>query len=201
MVKREKYIAVYVRVSSNKQELRSQVPDLEKWAETQELPVKFFRDKASGKTMQRTGWQRLSAALGRREIETLCCWRIDRLGRTASGLTALFDELQKLGVNFVSLRDGVDLSTPAGRMLANVLASVAQFETEVRAERVNAGIAAAKAAGKRWGGSKPGVRKVVTPAQERAIVALKEGGETITAIAKAVSLSRVTVYDVLRKAA
>ena len=62
-----------------------------------------------------------------------------RLGRTAKGLTALIDKLYQRRINLVSLRDGIDFSTTAGRMLANVLASVAQFETEVRADRVAAG--------------------------------------------------------------
>jgi DNA invertase Pin-like site-specific DNA recombinase len=83
-------------------------------------------------------------------------WRLDRLGRTAKGLTALFAELLELRVNLVSLRDSIDLNTPAGRLMANVLASVAQYETEVRAERVRAGQMIARANGKTWGGSKPG---------------------------------------------
>ena len=80
-------------------------------------------------------------------------WRLDRLGRTAKGLTALFEELQRLGVGLVSLKEGLDLSTAAGCLMANVLASVAQFETELRSERILAGQAAARAQGKRWGGS------------------------------------------------
>ncbi len=124
-------------------------------------------------------------------------WRLDRLGRTASGLTALFDDLQQRKVNLVSLKDGLDLCTPAGRLMANVLASVAQYETEVRAERVRAGQAVARANGKTWGGSKPGKRKKVTATQEKMIRQMKDQGEAITAIARAVGLSRPTVYDVL----
>src|SRR5258706_10256715 len=91
-------------------------------------------------------------------VSRVVCWRIDRLGRTSSGLTALFDELRERKVNLVSLKDGIDLSTAAGKMLAGVLASVAAFETEVRAERVLAGQAVAKASGKNWGGAKKGRR-------------------------------------------
>ena len=61
-------------------------------------------------------------------------------------------------MTFVSLKDGIDLGTPAGRLMANVLASVAAYETEVRKERQLAGIAKAKAEGKRWGGRRPGTR-------------------------------------------
>src|SRR3954468_20447878 len=154
----QKHVAIYVRVSSNRQDHRSQLPDLERWAAAQSLPVVYYRDKFTGKTMERPGWQKLQAAIDRGEVATVACWRLDRLGRTARGLTALFAELQERGVNLVSLREGIDLSTPAGRMLANMLASVAQFETECRAERVLAGQAAARAAGKTWGGRKEGTQ-------------------------------------------
>jgi DNA invertase Pin-like site-specific DNA recombinase len=122
---------------------------------------------------------------------------LDRLGRTAKGLTALFEDLQNRRVGLISLKDGLDLSTPAGRLMANVLASVAQYETEVRGERVRAGQAAARAAGKTWGGSEKGRRVKVTPQQSRIIRQMKMEGETVVAMAKATGLSRPTVYSVL----
>jgi DNA invertase Pin-like site-specific DNA recombinase len=193
-----KHIAIYVRVSSAAQDIRSQLPDLERWAAAQELPVKWYEDKQTGTRMDRPGWNKLDAAMKRGEVACLCIWRMDRLGRTASGLTALFEELRERKVNFVSLKDGVDLSTPAGRMMANVLASVAQYETEVRGERVRAGIDAAHAAGKRWGGSKPGVRKKVSPELALAVRELHAKKTPVTAIARALKLSRGTIYSVLK---
>lgn len=196
--KRGKHVAVYLRVSGNGQNTASQEPDLTRWAEAQAEPVKFYKDKASGKTMDRPGWTALEADIRQGKVSAVVVWRIDRLGRTAKGLTALFDELCERKVNLVSLRDGLDLNTPAGRLMANVLASVAQYETEVRGERVAAGQAKARANGKRWGGSKPGVRKKVTKVQERAIRRMKKDGEQVTAIAEALGLSRPTIYSVLR---
>ena len=84
--------------------------------------------------------------------------------------------------------------------MANVLASVAAYENEVRSERIVAGQQAARAMGKSWGGSKPGVRKRVTEDQERVIRRLKQEGTPVTRIAQAVGLSRPTIYDVLRSA-
>jgi DNA invertase Pin-like site-specific DNA recombinase len=191
-----KHIAIYVRVSANGQDTKSQEPDLKHWAESQKS-VKWYRDKATGKTMARPGWQKLEAAIRKGQVSAVVVWRIDRLGRTAKGLTALFDDLRERKVNLVSLKDGLDLSTAAGRLMANVLASVAQYETEIRAERVKAGQAVARKQGKRWGGSKPGIRKQVTDSQVRAIQRMKADGETITDIARAVSLSRPTVYATL----
>jgi len=134
-----KHIAIYIRVSSRQQETRSQEPDLDRWAAAQEEPVRIYRDKVSGKTMDRPGWNRLQGATTAGQVSAVVVWRLDRLGRTAAGLTHLFVELQAKGINLISLKDGLDLSTPAGRLMANVLASVAQYETEVRAERVLAG--------------------------------------------------------------
>lgn len=192
-----KHIAVYVRVSSKAQDTRSQEPDLKRWAEAQEEGVNWYRDKATGKNMDRPGWKRLEADLRAGRVSRIVVWRLDRLGRTARGLTALFADLQTRSVGLVSLREGLDLSTPAGRLMAHVLASVAQYETEVRGERVRAGQEAARAQGKRWGGSKPGRRIKVSDLQFKTIRSLKATGEPIAAIARAVGLSRPTVYSVL----
>jgi DNA invertase Pin-like site-specific DNA recombinase len=193
----ENHVAIYVRVSSRQQSTRSQTPDLKTWAEAQKLPVVWYRDTFTGKTMDRPGWQKLQAAIDRGEVAAVVCWRLDRLGRTAKGLTALFDDLRGRKINLVSLKDGIDLSTPAGRMMANVLASIAQFETEVRAERVLAGQDKARAEGKTWGGRKPGTRIRVTAEKERTIKAMRKAGESVTAIARTVELSRPTIYAVL----
>jgi DNA invertase Pin-like site-specific DNA recombinase len=125
---------------------------------------------------------------------------LDRLGRTAKGLTALFDELRDRRVNLVSLKDGLDLSTPAGRLMANVLASVAQYETEVRAERVLAGQAKARSEGKRWGGSKKGRRLTVEDEQVVTVKRLANEGLSKSGIARATGLSRPTVYRLLKEA-
>ena len=101
------------------------------------------------------------------------------------GLTALFGLLQERKVNLVSLRDGLDLSTAAGRLMAHVLASVAQYETEIRAERVLAGQAAARAAGKTWGGSTAGVPKTVTREQIDTVRRMNSTGESKSAMMRA----------------
>lgn len=193
-----KHIAIYVRVSSQKQDQRSQLPDLERWAESQDEPIKWYSDKASGKTMNRPAWNQLDEAMRLGKVSQVVVWRLDRLGRTASGLTALFEDFQKRSINLVSLKDGVDLSTAAGRLMANVLASVAAYDNEVRSERVLAGQAKARADGKKWGGSKAGKRKKVSKTQIRIIKRMKDEGEKVARIARAVGLSRPTIYDVLR---
>ena len=195
-----KHVAIYIRVSSNGQDTKSQEPDLTQWTKSQAGQVIWYKDKATGKNMDRPGWLKLEGAIHKGQVSAVVVWRIDRLGRTAKGLTALFDDLRERKVNLVSLKDGLDLSTPAGRLMANVLASVAQYETEVRGERVRAGQSVALANGKHWGGSKPGVRKQVSDTKVRAILKMKADGERIADIARAVEVSRPTVYAVLKQA-
>jgi DNA invertase Pin-like site-specific DNA recombinase len=194
----DKTIAIYVRVSSKQQDQRSQEPDLKRWVASQEGEAIWYRDKFTGRSMERPGMDKLLADVRSGKVGTIVAWRLDRLGRTAKGLTALFEELRERGVNLISLRDGVDLSTPAGRLMANVLASVAAYETEVRAERVLAGQAAARAAGKTWGGSKKGRRLKVTEEQLAVIHRMQAEGAKVAAIARATGLSRPTIYAVLK---
>ncbi|MHB8971319.1 MAG: recombinase family protein [Pirellulaceae bacterium] len=193
-----KVVAVYCRVSTGQQDTRSQEPDLERWAEAQGEEVTWYKDKFSGKTMRRPAWDQLWDRVKSGRVSKIVVWRMDRLGRTAAGLTALFEELRQRHINLVSLRDGLDLETSAGRLMANVLASVAQFETEVRGERVRAGQAVAKAKGKKWGGSKKGVRKKVKPAQIRTIHRMRLVGETLKDICDTVQLSKPTVIGILK---
>lgn len=195
----EQHIAVYARVSTKRQDTRSQEPDLERWLSVygDGQPVVWYPDKATGRNMDRPGWKRLESAIDRGEVSRLVVWRLDRLGRTAFGLTALFDKLRERRVNLVSIRDGLDLSTAAGRMMANVLASIAAYENEVRAERIVAGQNAARASGKRWGGSKRGRKLSVTAEQERTIKRMAADGESKSAMSRATGLTRPTVYAIL----
>jgi DNA invertase Pin-like site-specific DNA recombinase len=194
-----KSIGVYVRVSSTRQDTRSQVPDLKRWVAAQGKPARWFTDKFTGRTMARPEWDKLQAAIDRGEIDTLLVWRIDRLGRTAKGLASLFADLQERKVNLVSLRDGLDLSTPAGRLMGHILGSIAQYEGEVRLERILAGQAAARAAGKSIGGGVVGRRVKVSREVERTVKQLYAKGEKIAAIARVVGLSRPTVYAALAR--
>ena len=193
MPKRTPVTALYVRVSTSGQDLASQEPDLTSWAKAHRGQVRWYQDKATGTTMARPGWDMLWSALEVGLVERVVVWRLDRLGRTASGLTALFDELRRRRINLVSLRDGLDLETPAGRLMANVLASVAQFETEVRGERQAAGQAAAKSRGV-FLGRKPGTWKA-NPARA---AELRAKGLVVVEIAAAMGISERTVARYLR---
>ncbi|QDV42523.1 DNA-invertase hin [Stieleria neptunia] len=194
-----KQIAVYCRVSSKTQDTASQKPDLERWinAFAPNAPVKWYEDQFSGRTMDRPGWSRLMQDIDAGRIDRIVVWRLDRLGRTARGLTALFDELPRRGIGLVSVKDGLDFDTAAGRLMANVLASVAQYETEIRAERVRAGQQKARKRGKTWGGSEPGRLLFLSSDQVETILHLHDQGKPKAAIARACGVSRPTVYRIL----
>lgn len=192
-----KHIGIYMRVSTRAQDTASQEPDLHRWANAQGEPVVFYSDTFTGRVMSRPGMDRLMADVRAGKVSRIACWRLDRLGRSARGLAALFEELQALNVGLVSLRDSLDLGTAAGRLMAHVLASVGQYETEIRHERVVAGQAAARAKGKRWGGGRKGRRTSLSASPEQVELILRLRGERVpvTRIAKAVRLSRKTIYQ------
>ena len=195
-----KKTAIYIRVSSKQQDHRSQLPDLERWAAAHGEPVIYFKDSFTGRTMTRPGMDKMLEALRSGKLERIVVWRLDRLGRTTKGLCQLFDELHDRSVDLVSLKDGFSLASPAGRLHARILASVAEYETEIRAERVAAGQSAARKRGKTWGGSDKGWRWKVTDDQVNAIHEMKSAGRKITQIASVTGLSRPTIYRVLREA-
>src|SRR5579872_2304889 len=195
--------AYYVRTSSQSQDVRSQLPDLEAHARAQGSEVRWYRDKFTGTTMARPGWEKLMTDLRAGLIGRIVIWRLDRLGRTTIGLVHLLDELRQYKVGLISLRDGaLDRGTPTGRMIYTILSSVATYETEVRKERQLAGIEAVRKqnGGKcPWGGSRPGRRLKVTEEKEKWVRRLKAEGKKMTEISRLVGLSRQTCYAVLER--
>ena len=199
----DKQTAVYIRVSTVQQSTRSQRADLERWVAAQELNgnVVWYEDKASGKSMDRPAWRKLEEQIARGSVAKVVTWKLDRLGRTASGLTKLFDEFTRRGVEFVCLNPPIDLAQPEGRFMADILAAVAAFETELRAERVRSGQQAARARGVRWGGSSKGRLVKLNRQQVEAIVRMKQEGQRPSNIAAATGVHRATVHRILRRVA
>lgn len=200
-MKPDQITLAYCRVSHRDQNDTLQRDAIKRWAKANGVEVEWFSDHYSGRSMDRPGWntlwKRVVNANGPIRIVT---WKLDRLGRTASGLTKLFDELRARAIGFVSLTEGIDLSTAAGKMTASILASVAEFEREVRGERQMAAIASIRDRNNGkcpWGGSKPGVARKLNKDQVNYIRKAKASGETVSSISRTVGVSRQTVYRVL----
>lgn len=175
--------------------------ELKGWAEGRTEEVRWYHDSWSGAGRRAAAWTRLMKDVEAGRVKTLVCWRLDRLAMTCSELVKLFDQLANRKVNLISLKDGLDLSTPAGRRMAGLLASVAVYESEVRAGRIVEGQEAARARGVRWGGSVKGRRLRVTPEREAKVRGLRAQGAGVTRIARETGLSRPTIYRILSEPA
>ena len=189
--------AIYVRVSSNQQDMRSQEDDLKNHANGKE--VLWFRDKATGTNFDRPAWKKLEEAISSGKVTELVVWKLDRLGRTAGQTIILLDHLDSLKIKFTSLREGFDSTTIMGRLMRNMLASFAAYETEIRKERQTAGISAAKAQGKVWGGKKKGTISKKILEKEPTVFLMKEQGKNISEIAKVLEIPRKTIYEIIKR--
>src|SRR5260221_9665012 len=144
--------AIYARVSTVDQEPENQLHELRRYVEARGwTAVEYVERGVSGAKDRRPALDRLLADARRRRFDVVVCWRLDRLGRNLKHLITLLEELQALGVAFVSLAEGIDATTPAGRLQMQILGAIAGFERGRIVERVRAGLARAKAQGQRLG--------------------------------------------------
>lgn len=173
----------YARVSTPDQDLTLQTDAL-----TKAGCEKLFTDKVSGAKLNRPG---LTEALNFvRADDTLVIWKLDRLGRSIRGLIELTADLSARKIEFRSLTDGFDTSTPSGRLLFHILASVAEMERELIKERTIAGLAAARAKGGTGGGRK----SVMTPDMLDTARKLLKAGDKPANVAKLLQVGRSTFY-------
>lgn len=172
----------YARVSTGDQRL-----DLQHDALQRAACEKVFEDTASGRLVDRPGLQRALDVL--RSGDTLIVWKLDRLGRSVKQLVDLVSGFDRDGINFVSLTDGIDTSTPAGRFFFHVMASLAQMEHELIAERTQAGLNAAHAQGRRGGR-----RRKMTDSKYAAAKQLLDSGMRSEEVANTLGLSIATIY-------
>jgi DNA invertase Pin-like site-specific DNA recombinase len=140
---------------------------------------------------QREKREQLLEAARRREIDVVLVWRLDRWGRSVTDLLATLQELEHLGVGFVSLTEALDLTTPAGRAMAGLLAVFAEFEREIMRERVRAGLEHARQNGRRLG--RP--RTAVLHANQ--VWKLHRAGISKAEIARRLQIGRTSVRRIL----
>jgi DNA invertase Pin-like site-specific DNA recombinase len=163
--------AIYARVSTVDQEPENQLRELRRYVEARGWsPVEYTDRGVSGAKDRRPALDQLLADARRRRFDVVVCWRLDRLGRNLRHLITLLDELQALGVAFVSLAEGIDATTPAGKLQMHILGAIAEFERGRIVERVRAGLARAKAQGTRLG--RP--RRRIDPDQLAGVAGLPE---------------------------
>jgi DNA invertase Pin-like site-specific DNA recombinase len=145
-------VAVYARVSTHDQTAENQLIELRRYVSARGwTAVEYVDHGVSGAKDRRPALDQLVADVRRHRVEAVVCWRLDRLGRNLRHLVMLLDDWQSRGIAFVTMGEGIDTSTPAGRLVAGVLASIAEFERARIQERIMAGLARAKAHGTRIG--------------------------------------------------
>ncbi len=144
--------ALYARVSTHDQQtLPMQNRAMREYAARRGWTIALQVKEVGSGASQRQMRDKLTDAARRRDIDVVLVWRLDRWGRSVTDLLATLQELEHLGVGFVSLTEALDLTTPAGRAMAAMLAVFAEFEREVLRERVRAGLAHARQNGKTLG--------------------------------------------------
>jgi DNA invertase Pin-like site-specific DNA recombinase len=187
-------VALYTRVSTHDQQtLPLQQQALREYASRRGWDVvREVSEIASGAAgIKRPKRDALLQAAKRRQVDAILVWRLDRWGRSVADLVNSLAELEAVGVAFVSVTEALDLTTPAGRAMAAMVAVFAQFEREILKERVKAGIVQAKAKGKSMGRPKTAARQI---GQVRALHAQ---GISQAAIARQLGIGRTSVRRLL----
>jgi DNA invertase Pin-like site-specific DNA recombinase len=147
-------VAVYARVSTfNNQDPEVQLRELREYAARRDWQIveEFVDQGVSGCRESRPALNRLMSGASRRSFDAILVWKIDRFGRSLKHLVNALAEFGALGVSFISLRDNLDLSTPSGRLMFQIIGAMAEFERSLIQERVRAGLRSARAKGRRLG--------------------------------------------------
>jgi putative DNA-invertase from lambdoid prophage Rac len=185
-------VGLYARVSTHDQQtLPLQIRSMREYAAKRDWSIVAQIKEVGSGASQRELRETLIAAARRREIDVVVVWRLDRWGRSVADLVSTLQELQHLGVGFVSLTEALDLTTPAGRAMAGLLAVFAEFEREILRERVRAGLVHARQNGKRLGRPPSAAHKA---AQVRR---LYRDGLNKSEIARRLKIGRTSVRRIL----
>lgn len=191
-------VGIYLRVSTKDQTTDNQRIELERVAEQRGWTiVEFFEDagiSGSKGRDKRPAFDALVKAAQRGDINMVAAWSVDRLGRSLSDLVAFLGDLQAIGCNLYLHVQGLDTSTPSGRAMFGMLAVFGEFERAMIVERVHAGIARARAQGKRLG------RKPVSPEIEAKIKELRASKMGMLKIAKQLGIGTSVVQRVVGQA-
>ena len=186
--------ALYARVSTHDQQtLPMQNRAMREYAARRGWTIAMQVKEVGSGASQRQMREKLVDAARRREIDVVLVWRLDRWGRSVTDLLATLQELEHLGVGFVSLTEALDLTTPAGRAMAAMLAVFAEFEREVLRERGRAGLAHARQSGKALG------RPLTAGLKADRIQKLYRSGVTKSQIARQLSIGRTSVRRILNE--
>jgi DNA invertase Pin-like site-specific DNA recombinase len=183
----QKTVALYARVGTADQNCEMQLDDLRRFARQRLGRAYEYVDVGvSGTQRRRPSLDALLKDAHKRRFDVVLVWKFDRFARSVKHLVDSLEEFRALGIDFISYTEGIDTTTPSGELLFHIMGAVAQFERDLIAERVRAGIAHARSMGKHIGRPR-------APVDTERVVALRREGKSLRSIAKtlAVPVSRV----------
>jgi len=190
--KTELRVGLYARVSTQDQQtIPLQARAMREYAARRGWVIALQVKEIGSGASQREKREQLLEAARRRDIDVVLVWRLDRWGRSVTDLLATLQELEHLGVGFVSLTEALDLTTPAGRAMAGLLAVFAEFEREILRERVRAGLAHARQNGQRLG------RPLTAALHADQVRKLQRAGISKSEIARQLHIGRTSVRRIL----
>jgi DNA invertase Pin-like site-specific DNA recombinase len=179
-------VALYGRVSTldKGQDVNLQLNELREYSERRGWTIagEYVDNGISGAKESRPELNRLMADAKKRKFDAIAVWKLDRFGRSLKHLVITLADLESLGIAFVSLRDGFDLSTPSGRLMFQIIGAMSEFERNLIRERVKAGMAHAKAKGRVLGRARVHVDMA-------AVEVRRANGESLRSIARGLGVS------------
>lgn len=185
-------LGIYIRISTADQNSSLQWDELTGYAKQRGwTDYKVYEDKCSGRTSQRAAYQKLIQDARTGKVNVILFWKLDRFGRSLKTLLNIFDELTCIGVAFISLKDGIDVTSASGKLLVHLLGAFSEFESNLLRERVRSGIEARKRRGLPHG--RP---RLIDEARASL---LREKGFSLSQIAKVLNVSKSTVHKTLKK--
>ena len=189
-----KRVALYARVSTDKQTCENQLKELRSIADRMQYIIvdEFIDEGISGATSSRPALDALMKSATQRRFDMVMCWSIDRLGRSLQNLIEILNELQSLKVDLFFMQQGMDTSTSAGRMMFSIFGALAEFERNLIRERVIAGQQRAISQGVKMG--RP---TKMNDGMKNAIKLLRERGIGIKQIARELKIGIGTVYSAI----
>lgn len=189
-----KRVIIYARVSTKEQNVDMQLIDLRQYVEARKLIViKEYVDYASGSKSDRANYMQLFNDVRKRKTDAVLVWKFDRFARSTKELINALEEFNNLGVDFISYKENIDTSTPAGKILFTMISAFAEFERAIIRERVIAGMEKAKLRGAKIG------RPKIPPFTIQKVLELNAAKMSYKEVIKRLKISKSTYYQILKK--
>jgi DNA invertase Pin-like site-specific DNA recombinase len=187
-----KRVIIYARVSTKEQNIDMQLIDLKQYAEARGLNiVREYIDYASGSKSDRVNYKKLFDDVRKRKTDSVLVWKFDRFARSTKELINALEEFNNLGVDFISYKENVDTSTPAGKILFTMISAFAEFERSIIRERVIAGMEKAKLRGAKIG------RPKIPPFTIQKLIDMRKNGYNYKEIIKKLKISKSAYYYII----